>query len=169
MLVRIRSTLGIEAPTSNVELGALVEQTKTLSARATTEQVGQRTGQGAVSNGGGVTSVSSTVAARELGLVAALVGGLLDSHVVGNRELDVAVTLVSDTVAGSLDTGGRRKSHDRGGKGNNSSSDGELHCDGSLGRKLSFFGETWRRKRDWNVKERLVIRECDEEQKITWT
>jgi hypothetical protein len=123
------STQGhLERLTGNIELGALVEETKTLSTGASTDQVAESTSKDTIGNLGGVTSVGGLVTARKLSLVTALVGGLLDGHVVGDGELDVRVTLVANTVASELGIGGRREGRNGGGESNNGSSDGELHC-----------------------------------------
>jgi hypothetical protein len=54
---------------------------------------------------GGVSSIGGVVAARELGLVATLGLGLLDRQVVGDREANLGVSLVSDAVSVANTTG----------------------------------------------------------------
>lgn len=95
-----------------------------------TEDVLESTSQNTLVGLGEVARVGGLVAARKLSLVTALVGGLLDGHVVGNRELDVAVALVAGTVASELGIGGRGEGSDRGDEPDNGSGNGELHCDG---------------------------------------
>lgn len=122
-----------------IELGALVEETETVSTGAGADQVAEGAAEHARVDIGGVTGVGGLVAARELSLVTTLGLSLLDSEVVGNRELDVGVTLVGDTVASA---GGRRKGSDSGGKAEDNSGESELHCvdldlnERKLGRRL---------------------------------
>lgn len=151
-------------PTLERELGALLEETKTLGARSSTNEVGQGTSEETAVNVGAVTSVGGLVAAGQLSLVTALVFGLLDSHVAGDGEANVAVALVASTVgvAGAVViNGGWRTTghgHDGGSESKNSSSDGELHCDGGFGieRELKL-GVACKRAlvwKDWTVRER---------------
>jgi hypothetical protein len=147
------------------ELGALLEETKTLGARSSTNEVGQGTSEETAVNVGAVTSVGGLVAAGQLSLVTALVLGLLDSHVAGDGEANVAVALVAGTVGVAravVIDGGRRRTtghgHDGGSESKNSSSDGELHCDGGFGieRELKL-GVACKRAlvwKDWTVRER---------------
>jgi hypothetical protein len=146
-----------EELTSNIKLGALIEETKTFGTRPGADEAAEGTRQKTLINGCGVTGVRGLVAARELGLVTALVGGLLDGHVFGDRELDVAVALVANTIASELGIMGRREGRDGGGESNDSGSNGELHCEEV---EVGFFG-FWRRglrMRDWTVYESLVER-----------
>ena len=120
------------------ELGALLEETKTLRARAGTEEVAKGTSEDTAVNVGGVTSVGGLVAARQLSLVTTLGLGLLDGNVIGDREANVAVALVAvavgNAVAVATSRGGSAgEGHDGGSEGKDSSSDGELHCDGGFG------------------------------------
>jgi hypothetical protein len=120
-----------------VELGALVEETETVSTGAGADEVAEGAAEHARVDIGGVTGVGGLVTARELGLVTTLRLSLLDSHVIGDREADVGVPLVGDTVGVALTTGGgadRRKSSDSGGEGQDSG-DSELHCDSGFGFK----------------------------------
>lgn len=117
------------------ELGALLEETQTLGARSSTNEVGQGTSEETAVNVGAVTSVGGLVAAGQLSLVTALVFGLLDSHVAGDGEANLAVAIVAVTIAGTV-TSGRRATghgHNGGSESKNSSGDGELHCDGGFG------------------------------------
>lgn len=120
-----------ERHTLQRELGALVEETETLAARAGADEVAESTGEDALVNVGGVTGVGGLVAAGELGLVTALLGGLLDGDVVGDREADLAVALavvVGEVAVGVAVADGRGQSSDGGSEGHDSSGDGELHC-----------------------------------------
>lgn len=102
----------------------MVEDTSTLSTRASTDQVGQKTATKAGVDIGGVTGVGSLVTARELSLVTALGLSLLDGHAAGNRESDVVTTLLA--LHARLSRKG--SSH----RGESDSDDGqrELHFDG---------------------------------------
>lgn len=119
-----------------VELGALVEETKAGSTGARADQVAQGTAEHAGVDVGGVTGVDGLVAARELRLVTALGLGLLDGHVLGDSEANVGVTLVADTVGVASATGvgaSRRKSVGGGSEAEDNSGERELHCDGGFG------------------------------------
>jgi len=116
-----------------IQLGALVEKTKTIGAGATTDQVAEGATEDAGVDIGGVTSVGGLVAARELSLVTALGLSLLDSHAFRDREADIGVALVANTV-GVADTA----SNSRGESGSEASEsenggDSELHCDCGFG------------------------------------
>jgi hypothetical protein len=120
----------------DVELGALVEETKAGSTGARADQVAEGTAEHAGVDVGGVTGVDGLVAARELGLVTALGLSLLDGHVVGDSEANVGVTLVADTVAVASATGvgaTRGKSVSGGSEAEDNSGERELHCDGGFG------------------------------------
>jgi hypothetical protein len=112
--------------TRDVELRAFIEETQALRSRATAEEVAKSTGQEALSNIRGVSGIGDLVAARKLGIVTTLLRTLLDSHAVGNGELDVAVCMLSTTTSSCF--GGKRASSDQGGE----QGDGlqQLHCDG---------------------------------------
>lgn len=111
-------------------MAAFLEQTKTLSTRALTDQAGKSAGKDTIGDGRSVTlGIRRLVAARQLRLVTALGGRLLDGHIVGDRELDVAVALVAQAVAGGLVVSDRGEGCNRGSEGNDSGGDGELHCD----------------------------------------
>lgn len=99
-----------------------------------TDQVGQKATAEARVDIGGITCVGSLVAARELSLVTTLGLSLLDSEVVRDRELDIGVTLVVNTVgvANTAGNGGRRKGESSASEGENSGN-GELHCDCGFG------------------------------------
>jgi hypothetical protein len=118
-----------------IQLGALVEQTQTVRAGARADQVAEGAAEHAGVDIGGVTSPGGLVTAGELSLVTALGLSLLDSHVVGDREADLGVALVGDTVAVANTTGrgaDGRKSNSGGGEAEESG-DSELHCDGGFG------------------------------------
>jgi hypothetical protein len=118
--------------TLEVELGALVEQTETLCARSTTDEVLEGTGEDTLVDIGNVTGVGGLVAARELSLVTTLLGSLLDGHVVRNGEADVGVALVANTIASSVSIVLGQGSH-RDGESEDSSAQRKLHCDGGVG------------------------------------
>lgn len=129
-----------------IELGALVEETETVSTGAGADQVAEGAAEDARVDIGGVTSVGGLVAAGELSLVTTLGLSLLDGEVIGDRELDVGVALVADTVSS---TSGGRESSDSGGEAEDNSGESELHCvDLDLNeRRLGVnFEEDWRRK-----------------------
>ena len=107
----------------DIQLGALVEDTSTLSTRASTDQVGQKTATKAGVDIGGVTGVGSLVTARKLGLVTALGLSLLDGHATRDREADVGTTLLLLHARLSRKGSGQR--------GESDSDDGqrELHFD----------------------------------------
>lgn len=117
-----------------VQLGALVEETKTVGTGASTDEVGEGTTEHARVDIGGVTGVGGLVAARELSLVTTLGLGLLDSQVVRDRELDIGVALVVDTVgvANTTSGGGRGESESSASEGEDSGNR-ELHCDCGFG------------------------------------
>jgi len=113
-----------------IQLGALVEETETISTGASTDQVGQSTAEHARVDIGGVTGVGGLVAAGELSLVTALGLSLLDGHVLGNGELDVGVALVANAVGVTNTTSGGAdggKGSDGGSEAKNSG-ESELHC-----------------------------------------
>lgn len=116
-----------------IQLGALVEETKARGTGTRTDEVAEGTSKDTRVDVGGVTSVDSLVAARELSLVTALGLRLLDGHVVGDREANVSVALVADTVTATSTTGGRDgrgKSVGSGGEAEDNGGERELHCDG---------------------------------------
>ncbi|KAJ5992241.1 hypothetical protein N7451_007965 [Penicillium sp. IBT 35674x] len=143
-----------------IELGALVEETKTVGAGATADQVAKSATEHAGVDVGGVTSVGGLVAARELSLVTTLGLSLLDCHVVRDREADIGVALVVDTVgvANTASSGSRGKSGSEASESENGG-DSELHCDCGFGIE--------RRSRRYEIEsERLKsreekIKECD--------
>ena len=127
-----------------IQLGALVEQTQTVRAGAAGDQVAEGATEHAGVDIGGVTGVGGLVAAGELSLVTALGLSLLDGHVIGDREADLGVALVSNTVAVANTTG-------RGADGGQSSNGGseaeesgqsELHCDCGVGIERESLGES---------------------------
>jgi len=137
--------------TLEVQLGALVEQTKTISTGAGADQVGQSTAEHARVDIGGVTGVGGLVAAGELSLVTALGLSLLDCQVLRNGELDIGVTLVANAVAVTNTTGGGtdgRKGSNGGSEAKNSS-ERELHCVG--------LGLNERDSEFWRLKEKTVL------------
>lgn len=124
-----------------IQLGALVEQTQTVRAGARADQVAEGAAEHAGVDIGGVTGVGGLVTAGELSLVTALGLSLLDSHVIGDREADLGVALVGDTVAVANTTGrGGRKSNSSGSEAEESG-DSELHCDGGFGFERERLGE----------------------------
>lgn len=126
-----------------VQLGALVEETKTVRAGASTDQVAEGAAEHARVDIGGVTGVGGLVAARELSLVTALGLGLLDGHVIRDREADVGVALVSDTIAVTNTTSrgaGGRESNNGGSEGQDSG-ESELHCVCGFGFERKVFSE----------------------------
>jgi hypothetical protein len=127
-----------------IQLGALVEETQAVGTGASTDQVAEGTAEHARVDIGGVTGVGGLVAARELSLVTALGLSLLDSHVIGDREADLGVALVGDTV-GIANTTGRgadgRQSSD-GGSEAEESGQSELHCDCGVGIERESLGES---------------------------
>ena len=118
-----------------VQLGALVEETKTVGTGTSTDEVAEGTAEDARVDIGGVTSVGGLVAAGELSLVTALGLGLLDSHVVRHREADLGVALVANTVT-SAHAAGRgshgRQSNNGGSEAEKSGQSSELHYDGGF-------------------------------------
>jgi hypothetical protein len=126
-----------------VQLGALVEETETVGAGSSTDQVAESASKDARVDVGGVTGVGGLVAARKLSLVTALGLGLLDSHVIGDREADVGVALVADAV-GVTNTASRgaggRKGISGGSEGQNSG-ESELHYVGGVGFERKVFSE----------------------------
>jgi hypothetical protein len=121
--------------TLDVKLGALVEETNALGARASTDEVGEESAKDARVDVGGVTGVDGLVAARELSLVTTLGLGLLDGHAVGNLEANVGVSLVADTIGVTDATGDgrpRRKGIDSGSEAEDNSGERELHFVGKL-------------------------------------
>lgn len=112
--------------TGNVELGALIEETKTLSTRALADQAREGTAQKTAVGLGAVTGVDGLVAAGEGGLVTTLGLSLADSHVLGDGELDVVGSTIHGTSVG----------HHVGqsnGRSGESEEDSELHCDCGFG------------------------------------
>jgi len=117
----------------DIQLGALVEETKTVRAGATTDKVAEGATEYAGVDVGGVTSVGGLVAARELGLVTTLGLSLLDSHAGRDREADISVALVADTVGvANTANGSRGKSGNEASESENGG-DSELHCDCGFG------------------------------------
>lgn len=101
-----------EVDNGDVELGALVEETKTLGAGTAANEVTQGATEDAAVGLGGVASVGGLVAAGQLGLVTALGGGLVDGHVVGDGEVLVrAAGHGSDGGSEGEDNGGQRELH----------------------------------------------------------
>lgn len=127
----------------STELGALVEDTETGGTGARADEVGEGTGEDARVDVGGITGVGSLVAARELSLVTTLGLGLLDGHVIRDREADVGVALVSDTIAVTNTTSrgaGGRESNNGGSEGQDSG-ESELHCVCGFGFERKVFSE----------------------------
>lgn len=112
----------------NRDVGALIQETKTLGALSGTEEVGEEASKETLLNLGEVTGLDGLVAAGELSLVTTLVGGLLGGQLLREREV---VLGVSDLLA-SASARGRRKSGNGSSQSKNSG-DGELHCDGGFG------------------------------------
>lgn len=112
--------------TLEVELGALVEDTKAGSTRAGTDEVGEGAGEDARVDVGGVTGVSGLVAARELSLVTTLGLGLLDSQAVGNGEARSATVLVLETIVHVLSGHGSGEASE----GEDNGGESELHLEG---------------------------------------
>jgi hypothetical protein len=114
------------------ELAALVEETETVRARATADEAGESTTKETGVGGDSVASVSSLVAAGECGLVTTLGLGLLDGHRLLDREADVAIVDVANTVTGAYAASLRAKagkSNDGGCKGEDNGAQRELHFD----------------------------------------
>ena len=126
-----------------IELGALVEQAQTVRARARADQVAEDAAEHSRVDIGGVTGVGRLVTAGELSLVTALGLSLLHSHVIRDREADLGVALVADTVAVANTTGrgadGRKGNS--GGSEAEESGDSKLHCDGGFGFERERLGE----------------------------
>jgi hypothetical protein len=116
-----------EKHTLSIELGALVEDTSTVSTGARADQVGQETTTKARVDISGVTGVGGLVAARQLSLVTALGLGLLDSHAAGDVPADTILVLGAKAIG----TGGLvgRKGDSQGGEAKENGADGELHFD----------------------------------------
>jgi len=111
--------------TLNVELGALIEDTSTLSTGTGTDQVGEEAASKAGVDIGGVTGVGGLVAAGKLSLVTALGLSLLDGHAVRNVPADVATLCLEAVGAGLVG-----KSSSQGGEGEGDSGQRELHFEG---------------------------------------
>lgn len=140
-----------------IQLGALVEQTQPVRAGAAGDQVAEGATEHAGVDIGGVTGVGGLVAAGELSLVTALGLSLLNSHVIGDREADLGVALVSNTVAVANTTGrgaDGRKSNS-GGSEAEESGDSELHCDGGIGFEREKLGES---EEDWTSEEGKTLK-----------
>ena len=105
--------------TLEVELGALVEDTQALGTRAGTDKVGESASKDARVDIGGVTGISSRVAARKLRLVTALGLSLLDGQVIGDREARRVAVLSGD---------GSSKAS----KGEDNGGESELHLEGRV-------------------------------------
>jgi hypothetical protein len=116
-----------EKHTLSIELGALVEDTSTVSTGARADQVGKETTTKARVDISGVTGVGGLVAARQLSLVTALGLGLLDSHAAGDVPADTILVLGAKAIG----TGGLvgRKGDSQGGEAKENGADGELHFD----------------------------------------
>jgi hypothetical protein len=127
-----------------IQLGALVEETQAVGTGAGTDQVAEGTAEHARVDIGGIAGVGGLVAARELCLVTTLGLSLLNSHVIGDREADLGVALVGDTV-GIANTTGRgadgRQSSDSGSEAEESGQS-ELHCDCGVGIERESLGES---------------------------
>ena len=126
------SILPLDRHTLNVELGALIEQTKATSSGAGADEVTESTSEQSLIDISSISGVGCVVTAGELCLVATFGLGLLDSHVIGNREPNLSVSLVSNTIGVTNATGGGpnwwQRSHS-GGEADESC-ERELHFDG---------------------------------------
>jgi hypothetical protein len=103
----------------DIQLGALVEDTETIGAGATSDQVSEEATTETGVDVGGVTGVDGLVAARELSLVTTLGLGLLDGHALGDGEANTTVLL------GLEGLGGHGSGH--GGEGKSNGGQRELH------------------------------------------
>ena len=82
----------------NIDVRALAKETKTLGSRAGADKVTQSTSKDTFVDIGGIASIDGFVAAGKLRLVATLCLGLLHSHVFRNREANIGVALVRNTI-----------------------------------------------------------------------
>ena len=117
--------------TLNVNLSALVKETKTVGSRATSNQVSESTGKYAFVDVGSISCVGSVVTAGELCLVTTFGLGLLDGHVVGNRESNLSVSLVVNAIGVTKPTRIRANWGQRSHRGSETEdcSDWELHLE----------------------------------------
>lgn len=117
------------ALTVDVELGALVEESKTLGTVLAAQKVGESTSQRTAGDVGGVTAgVGDVVAAGHLGLVTASSLSFLDSHVLLERPERLLSAGLRDLLAvGFTLTAGAHvgQSNHRGSESEDGS--GELH------------------------------------------
>lgn len=103
---------GDKVDNGNIQLGALVEETQALGARAAADEAAEGAAEETAVHVGGVAGVGGLVAAGQLGLVTALGGGLLDGHVVGHGEVLVGAAGESrDGGSEGEDNGGERELH----------------------------------------------------------
>lgn len=118
-----------------IQFGTLVEQTEAISARTSADEIAEQTPEKARVHIGGVTGKGGLVAAGQLGLVTALGLSLLDSHVIGDREADVGVALVGNSVAVTNATSGGAHGRQSSNSGSEAKTGGEseLHCDRMVG------------------------------------
>ena len=105
--------------TLGIQLGALVEDTSTISTGAGTNQVGEEAAADARVDIGGVTGVGGPVAAGELSLVTALGLCLRDGHALGDLPANIVVLV--------LKAGHGRQSDSHGGESEGESGQRELH------------------------------------------
>jgi hypothetical protein len=99
----------------------LVEETKTGSARARANETTKSTRQDTAGDLVGVTSIDSLVAARELSLVTALGLGLIDGHVIRDREANTRLSNIFAVVRSLTRRTQVGKSDHRGGEGEDNS------------------------------------------------